>query len=300
MKRTQLLALATLAVAITAASCGHEPAANDPRVAVQFASTGLDAAPTRINGTEWEGGELIGIYMVEHGTNTIVQYVDNFMYKATTAGPVTTFSPEGPTIYYPVTTPEKVDFCAYCPRTVSTTSAYPVSVQNQTSQDNIDLLWVRAGAGYDKTRVDPVELAFTHQLAKLNLTVVAGEGVTSLAGLAVSIEGMYTSASFDLIGTNGITGESNVAPITPHDAGNNTYEAILLPVDPLEATHLITFTIGTDVYTWNLSGTGGISSSKLESGKKYDYTVTLNKHALNITGTINDWTPGDSGEGSAE
>jgi hypothetical protein len=312
MKKKQLFAMTALAVAITMTACGNsEQAADDNthRVAVQFASTGTDAAQTRVSGANWEGNEIIGVYMVEHGTTNVAESAENIPYVTTSVGANATFTPFATDIiYYPVTTPAKVDFIAYYPRRRPDDMLFGLNVSNQSLQSlqsYIDLLWAKADnadAGYDKTQATPVNFAFTHRLAKLNLTVVAGTGVTSLTDLAVNIEGMYTQARFDIMGTGGFSNESAVASITPYVAGNNRYEAILLPVGTLGTGHLITFTIGDDVYTWNLSGDGGIDSGKLESGKKYDYTVTLQKHTLSVTGTIVDWIDGElePGTGTAE
>jgi hypothetical protein len=292
-----------MTAAVTMTSCNNDEAVvnNTDRNAVQFASTGTEALQTRVNGENWDGDETIGIYMVENGTTNVAESAENIPYSTSSTGATATFSPstDAPTIYYPVSTPAKVDFIAYYPykQTLTTYWTYPVNVANQTSQSDIDLLWKKennADNGYDKTQAT-VNLAFTHQLTKLNLTVQPGAGVTDLTNLAVRIKGMNTTAGFDIKGTAGFTNESNAEDITPYSAGSYNYEAILLPVETLGAGHSITFTIGNDVYTWKLSGVGGITGGKLESGKKYAYTVTLSKHAISVTGTIVDWGTGEAG-----
>jgi hypothetical protein len=290
-----------MTAAVTMTSCNNDEAVvnNTDRNAVQFASTGTEALQTRVDGANWDGGEIIGIYMVENSTTNVAESAKNIQYvNSASQGANATFSPfMGAPIYYPVTTPAKVDFIAYYPYQPALTNwKYSVNVATQVSQSGIDLLWTKednSGNGYDKTHAAPVNLAFTHQLTKLSLTVQPGTDVT-LANLAVRIKGMNTTADFD-VKTAGFTNEGDAKDITPYNAVNNEYEAILLPVLTLGTGHSITFTTDSGVYTWNLSGAGGITGDKLESGKKYAYTVTLNKHALSVTGTIVDWGIGEAG-----
>jgi hypothetical protein len=306
MKKKKFFANATLmvAIAITAllSSCNENEVVNPiDRVAVRFAS--MEAtAQTRVDGSDWAINDPIGIYMVAKGTNTVAEGAENIQYTAQSAGSGSisfgAISAEK-TIYYPVTTPDKVDFFAYHPYQSGLASwTYKVDVATQTSQTAIDLLWAKAnngGTGYDKTASGAVPLEFTHKLAKLIMTVSEGDGLTSLNGLQVSINGTNTEAEFDVeAGTLGKYGTpANITPLK--NASSYQYEAILLPT-ALNAGHTVTFTIGNDVYTWNISQ----SIATLDAGKKYSYAIRLNKHEVGITGTITDWDNGGTGNGIAD
>jgi hypothetical protein len=309
MKKKKFFAKATFtaAIAITAllSSCNDDETVNNSnnidRVAVEFASAET-MVQTRVDGSGWATGDPIGVYMVANTTNTIAESAENIQYIAKGAGSgnidfnVVTAEK---TIYYPVTTPNKVDFIAYHPYQPTLTNwMYKVDVTTQTSQTVIDLLWAKAnngGGGYTKTTSAAVPLNFTHRLAKLYLTVSAGNGVTSLNGLQVSINGTNTKADCD-IKTGALINESTPANIIPlKNASAYQYEAILLPAN-LGASHTVTFTIGNDVYTWKISD----SIATLVSGKKYNYAITLNKHNVSITGSITDWTSGGTGTGAAD
>jgi hypothetical protein len=307
MKKTKFFTLAILiaAIALVAlfSACNEEGVVvndNKNRKAVKFASTEA-TAQTRVDGSDWAAGDPIGIYMLENGTNTVAEGAENIQYTAKSAGSGSidfrAISAEK-TIYYPVTIPGKVDFITYHPyQSTLKNWIYKVDLAIQDSQTAIDLLWAKAdnnGAGYDKT-THTVPLNFAHKLAKLILTVSEGDGVTSLNGLQVSINGTNTNADCD-VRTGTLTPGTVPAGIKPwKNASSYQYEAILLPAD-LDGNNTVTFTIGNDIYTWKISG----DITKLEAGKKYNYTVTLNKHSIGITGSITDWVSGGTGAGTAD
>ncbi|KAA6342076.1 hypothetical protein EZS27_010140 [termite gut metagenome] len=306
MKSTKFFVGATLAFALATttlfSSCSNDEVVNNSdRVAVKFASTGV-SAQTRIDGVNWIGNDdHIGIYMVQNGSSSVSENAANIEYIANTSGSSTDFSPFDPaqTICYPVDISNKVDFIAYYPylASVAEEGKYSVDVSNQ--EGDINLLWAKVdndAAGYDKTSGN-VTLLFTHQLAKLHLTVVGDIGVGSLSGLIVSINGINTEADFDVMTGTWDTGNSpnSISPKEIDNGENYEYEAILLPIETLDTSHTVTFTIASGVYTWELFS----NIAKLEAGKKYDYTVTLTKREISILGSIADWTSEGTGTGEA-
>ena len=300
MKKLLMAAIAaTMFVA-----CNRKGETNDSdRVEVKFSShetTTTTTAQTRVIGNEWESGDPIGIFMLAHGTTNVAENARNIDYQAGSNGANSAFSSTTP-IYYPQSG-AKVDFIAYHPRQALTDWKYAVNVASQTNQSAIDLMWTNVvnntGTGYDKTFENAVNLHFYHKLVKLNLTVLKGAGTTDLSGLQVAINGMNTAAEFDLsTGTLSNAGTPAVIePLetqTPSATVDGKYEAILLPVTAFDASHTITFTIGADVYTLKLTNLPN-SVTSFDAGSKYDYNVTLNKHGVQITGTIEPWTIGDN------
>jgi hypothetical protein len=295
-KQVKFFAMAALAATTVFVSCNKddETVNGDEPVAVKFATTSATGVQTRVSGASWDSGDPVGIYMLAHGTSSVSEGYANVQY-ASSAGATATFSPTGATIYYPQNAASTVDFLAYHPYQPGLSAAnrtYAVNVAAQTSQSAIDLMLSgvadNSGAGYDKTYTGNVNLLFAHKLVKLNLTVQTSASVMSLSGLSVKIKGMNTTADFDLASA-AISNEGAPADITPKDAGSYIYEAILLPVAALGGSHEIAFTIGSDVYTWELSGAGGVTGGALAGGAKYDYIVTLEKHGVNAQGTITPW-----------
>ena len=303
MKKIPYL-LVVLAAMTAMVSCNVNDDIENGQTKVKFTS-GITATPQPRVATDYEGhstwtmNDPIGISMVENGTTVIVEGADNIPYKATTTAASTVFTPSGTTIYYALSNPANVDFIAYHPYSSSVVNwVYPVDVSVQTPQTDIDLMWAKAdnsGAGYDKTSTN-VNFIFNHQLAKLIINVSKGAGVTGTV-TDVNITGMNTSANFDLKGDDGLTDIGTPQVIVPYAADGTTYEAILLPVATLDATHTVTFTTSAgETYTWTMSD----DIPNLAAGSLYAYDIVLTKHAVNVTGSISSWIVGTPGTGIAD
>ena len=303
------LPVVLIAICAVIVSCEKDNSPVNYDGAVRFTSGGATATQTRVaidpqDKSVWEKGDPVGIYMVKHGTSDVLENAENMKYTASEAGLSTSFAPAVQAIYYPLDEMEKVDFIAYHPyRATVSGFVYPVDVSNQASQTGIDLMWAAAdkqGAGYSKEdgrNNTLVDLAFSHQLAKLRMNVTKDPNVLGEI-VKVSINGMNSTASFDLKGSGGLTamGDAKSFEVCTVTAGS-VYEAILLPVGPLDATHTVTFTTdkGED-YTWSMYK----QIAELKPGNIYTYDITVAKYVIEVTGNINSWTVGATGTGNAE
>ncbi|MDR3061748.1 MAG: fimbrillin family protein [Dysgonamonadaceae bacterium] len=277
-----------------------EPEVNDGRVEFSSGLIGLHTKVSGDNGISWDGDETIGIYMMGHETSDVVENAENVEYTNSLAGATATFTSTTP-IYYPVNVAQKVDFIAYHPYNEDLQDEkYLIDLSDQTDQSAIDLMSaltieMSAPSGYDKTNTDPVNLKFKHQLVKVIINVIAGDGVIDLTGLDVEIVGMNTSADFDLTGKEGISNETIISNISPYkQPGAYTYEIILLPVT-LSGSHVVKFALDQNIYTWTIND----NDNKIvlfEGGKKYAFNVTLNKNEVQVTGEIEPWDPEDGGD----
>ncbi|GHT26779.1 hypothetical protein FACS189432_01860 [Bacteroidia bacterium] len=251
--------------------------------AVQFSATGIAATPatrTAINETgetEWALNDPVGIFMTGAAT------ADNRKYTVSNvASGALVPDGSGNTLAFPQS--GSVDFIAYYPwKNGQTLGDYPVDVSNQSNPATIDLLYSNNATGKDNSS-NPVDLTFTHALAKLKMTVTAGDGAPDLSGLGVTIKGLKTTANLDL--TDGsLDAGANEGDITAGNPSTNVYEAILLPLPTSGAK--VEFKIGGDTYTWNLAGD---ITPALVAGLQYDYAVTLNKTGITVQGNITSWT----------
>lgn len=258
------------------------------RAAVQFSATGIAATPatrTAINGTsgetEWALNDPVGIFMTGAATADNRQYtVSNVASGALVpygSGNILAFPQSG-----------SVNFIAYYPwKNGQTLGNYPVDVSNQSNPATIDLLYSNNATGKDESS-NPVNLTFTHALAKLKMTVIAGDGISNLSGLtAVEIQNTGTTASFKL--SNGtdfsITATGN---ITPRHTSPVTYEAILIP--GYYASGKVKFTVDGNDYFWDI----GTLNINFEQNTRYDYAVTVNKTGITVQGNITSWTSSTS------
>lgn len=143
-----------------------------------------------------------------------------------------------------------------------------------------------------KTTVDPkttnevLAVMLGHKMAKLVIKVDA-------AATEMEIRGLKPGATIDLTTAAApvtVTGET--ASITPYAAGNNTYEAIVVP-QQLDSRFSIAFKVGENSYHWDYTGSAALAMG-------YQYTVNLSLaggHAVQLAGNISctDWNTGATG-----
>ncbi|WP_166332201.1 fimbrillin family protein [Sphingobacterium chungjuense] len=296
MKKNQLFG-AAVALLVFGHSCKNDayrdlvPEGNGQ---VQFTSSIGGDVSTRVTGNKWDNNDAIGVFM-KQGANLGSALAMNKKY--TTAGNGN-FSAEGAEIInYPET--GSVDFIAYYPYAAGLTgTTLPVNVADQSNQAAIDILYSNNATGLSKT--SPIaNLAFKHQLAKVELNVKAGTGIPSVTGLAVAYNSVNTTATFDLA-TGAMTNVSGSQNLTAKTTAQTTsasqlVEAIVIPGN--YGAKQVAFTVAGSSFTWTLP-----ASLQFEAGKKYTYDIVLQTEAggneVIVTGaaTIEDWTtvPGGS------
>lgn len=294
MKVNQLLFLATAAAAVTS-SCQKAPISEQELTkAVTFSSTISNQVTTKAAGANWESNDAIGVFM-KTGSGLSSALASNKQYVTTKGDGNFSASSITEEINYPADG-SNVDFIAYYPyQTTITNNIYPVNVADQTQQNKIDLLYANNVTGANKNKPN-AQLQFGHKLSKVELTVAAGTGVSSLSGLTVTYNGFNTTANFDLATGTLAAGANPAAIKAKTTAGTTTTaaEAILLPVASVAGAK-VEFKIGNETYTWTLP-----SSTTYEAGKKYSYNITLQEQAGNnaaivASGNITDWTDVPSG-----
>lgn len=295
MKRNKYLVLLA-ALALTA--CGNEEETTqgtDGRVALQVTS----GIQTRAYNNQWEAGDRIGIYAFETKGTTVYDGYANIPYITQTNGTSGSFSPDGTSIYLP-TDDRKLDVVAYYPYTANLTgNVYTVDVKDQASQKDIDLM--AADTQTADRNNSTVAFNFVHKLCKVEVTLKPGFGMTEdgLAGLAVQLTGQQTGGTFDVTQpTSAVSVTTGTAkPIALQTNAAGTFaEGIVMPSDSYNGMSFeITLADKASVFNWLLSD--ATASEKFEAGKKYLYTITVNKTDISVTSTITDWTPGNgSGE----
>ena len=189
---------------------------------------------------------------------------------------------------------------AYYPYTATLTgNVYTVDVSDQTSQKDIDLMAAGTQTAY---RTAPnVAFNFIHKLCKVEITLKPGSGMTEaeLAGLTVELTGQQIGGTFDVTwpasAVSVTTGTAKPIALKTNAAGTFA-EGIVLPSDSYNGMSLeITLAGKAGVFTWLLNE--ATFSNNFEAGKKYLYTITVNKMDISVTSTITDWTPGNGENG---
>lgn len=272
-------------------------------------------------------GEKVYTWVDKAAADGATEYIKAWTLTAQGNGTFT-----GSPQYYP-TDGSNLDFYAMHVNSTFTegTDAFPVSAITHTvAADqstnlgtdylNSDLLYgLKKGVERSKNAVD---LTFYHLLSKVEVALKRGNGNPDLAGAIVTIENTRLNAEFtpsktaDINNTDASTAQAaraglvscptsgnapasiKIATEVTDDFSSATYAAaIIVPQTVAKDTKFIKVVLtdgGTFYYKIPTDG------FKLESGKKYQYKITVNLTGLTVTSQIEDWDPVNATEGSAE
>lgn len=259
---------------------------------------------TRASGSQWTAGDAIGIYSLD---GQAAEY-ENRQYRTATGGMQGTFAPadESQTVYFPMNGDTR-GIIAYYPYSESVAEGvYAVNVSDQSDLEAIDLMTSALVSG--KHKDDPkVALTFSHKLSGIAVRFQPGDGLTAadLEGLTLTLTGQTVSGTIDVTadGSSVIPSSGAASEIALKVTADGTSaEGIVLPASSTEGMSLVIRLPGHDaLFTWAIANAE--KSQSFEEGKKYAYTITINRIGVDVTAEITDWTAGngEGGEnGSAE
>lgn len=344
--RTLIVALATLLLAAMLTACEHgelimpEPTTASKQVPLQLTS-GISSTVTRAYDSSWETNDEIGVFTVKAGStnaNDVTRsgtYEDaNIRYQLSgtagntasgSAGSYTytyqTFTSvdkvtigeqeEDKKIYLPIDG-SNVDVYAYYPYDGSATaSAKTITLetsQTLVGQKGYDLLSACALSSTSAINLDyaNVQLLFRHELSKVLIKVVAGEGYNSsdlFENIRVELTGQPTQALFSpLTRELAITTGSNTIVPMKLSSGDADYSkigsascifrALVLPnmteTNPAVSSgqRQIRFYVGAEpniaTYKYNISQT-------FTAGQETTFTLRLAATGITITAAISAW-----------
>ena len=137
-----------------------------------------------------------------------------------------------------------------------------------------DVLYASAVGRYGQT----INLRFNHRMAKMEITLAAGEGVTEeeVEGATVTLLG--DSEAYFSCGMVGAADQSDGEIKPYHDAATKKYEAVVVPQD-MTGKPLIRIAVGSDVFTYTPDTD---AAGNLKSGKRYAYTITVKANGINV------------------
>lgn len=288
---------------------------------------------TATQGTSITAGEVVSVWVDDAGTMSDPTPIYKANQLTATAG--NGFS-GGTEMFFPKTG-NKVNIYAVhgnfttpftgreafpVPTTVVEYSVVADQSKGGKAYTNSDLLYAYKKDVSRNGNPTEVQLTFYHMLSKLELAIVKGEGAPELAQSgAVKLNGVTLKGNFtpstsadmsiqseraDMLSDASATstGDMTLGQTTCADFTDNVSynEAILVPQEMIDK--VLTFTLadgGTLKYTIPaFDATAG--AAVFESGKKYQYHITLNLTGLTVTSTIKDWEEvgGDPVPGKAE
>ena len=252
----------------------------------------IEKVKTRATSTAWDNGDVIGIYMKPTGQslNNTNSLADNIRYVTDGTGAFVAANLDS-TICFPENG-DDVDFIAYYPKKDNITDfIYPVDLNNQSIQSEIDLMFADNVVGRNFMTPD-IDLVFKHKLSKINVNFSGTDQAMDLTGLDAWITGMGTKADFSL--ADGTFSEPAAVGdihfnVSPDGKGG---QAIVLPTNILAGCSLV-IALDNNTYTYAMDGSELITS--FAPSTRSTYNITLNpkdKVAVVTGGTITDWLEG--------
>ncbi len=250
---------------------------------ITFTSYKQNNTPTRAYDNSWEINDSIGVYMKFAGEELsdtfIVDEAINVSYITTVGNGY--FSPATQAIHFPEDN-SYVDFIAYYPyRNLENSYIYPVDLTNQNNLSAIDLLYA-ANLTNISSRPNALNLAFTHQLARLSIQTIDTDGI--LQPLTLRLSNVVLKADFRLADGFFIIDNNSLGEVELNTeiSNNKAYsQALLLPTDiPFTATLHISY--GDKSYAHD------IFFSALEKGKKYSFLLNLQGDFVPQEGAVYD------------
>lgn len=263
----------------------------------------IEGTRTRAYDQTWESTDRIGIT----GTTGSKTYTNiPYEYAGSSDG---TFTAAADKIYYQ--DDSEVQFTAYYPWDESLTAATVITVDTwgQAGQKTFDFLHATASG----SKGVPVNFTFAHKMAKLVLTVKAGEDVaySDVESAVCCLENFLHEGTFDRA-TGAATATGNPGMMwdfaNGEEANHNTptvakdptkktvaYTLVLFPqtFPSAEGNLAFTATIGSNEFSAeiDLSKVPGNVTNELKPGTQYNITINLNKTGLTVgTSTISKWT----------
>lgn len=303
MKINYLLAVALLS---GLASCSNDETENPGTVkdnAALFTGS-IEGIHTRAYDQTWETTDQIGIT----GTSGDKVYT-NVCYNYAASGDET-FTAAAEKIYYQ--DDSEVQFTAYYPWSTSLTAATTITADTwgQIDQKKFDFLYATAKG----SKGVPVNFTFAHKMAKLILTVKAGDDVTysDVESAECFLENFLHEGTFDrTTGSATATGNPGVEWAFANNTENTDYNTptvtksessasvaytlILFPQSFPSPKGNLTFTAATGGNEYSaeidLSQVKDHATNELKAGTQYNITINLNKTGLTVgTSTISPWT----------
>ena len=231
---------------------------------------------TRAGGKEtWTGGEEIGVtvegyiggmpktYVMDASGNAVPKDAANTIYGKNT---------------------DEARITAWTPPYINGSPDVDISDQSG-GYAAFDILYASAVGRYGQT----INLRFNHRMAKMEITLAAGEGVTEeeVEGATVTLLG--DSEAYFSCGMVGAADQSDGEIKPYHDAATKKYEAVVVP-QYMTGKPLIRIAVGSDVFTYTPDTD---AAGNLKSGKRYTYAITVKANGIEVqAATSGTWRDG--------
>ena len=340
MKATKIISACAVLVALASCSNDHElsqQSAENTPISIQANVGGITTrAAGNIQGTQFEAGEKIGIFLKEHletGETSIISYTQPLEGEVQTSGANAAISIT--TQYYP-SNGHGVDCLAIYPKQNEgndikngmTTFSVKTDQSGAANYKASDLMFAYT-ENTKKSAKQPIKLTFSHLLSKIIVEVCVDEedgsvdksvledvyvdlqSVNNTIGITVSDMSQSkgsttptTDGSVELL--SNVSNETTIVMgkpgVSTDDTKTNEVAAIIVPQTIAKTKSFIKVRLNDGsndyaTYTYNVTAESGLSFA---TGTSYKYTITLKSSGISVESVqINPWTPGTGGSGDA-
>lgn len=290
----------------TLAACNNMELDNEKKdgilVAANISGSIYTCTSTRAVNDCWEKGDMIGI----SGVSANVNYNNlKYGYQVNTESD---FEPAGEDIIY-YTNEEAAVFTAYYPYN-EIGEVLLGDISNQNESKSFDYLF--AGEAVGSAENPSLDFTFHHKMSKIILNIVAGKGLSDadFTQCSFTFSGLHATGCFNTTTgeitfpaeslTNELTFTSGSSITAEMNEGKVLYSFIFFP-ETVEGGIALDLQMNGNPYGGGCLKTIG-NKMVMESGKVYEYTVTVNQKSINISdASFTDWVPeGDFPEGGKE
>ena len=175
--------------------------------------------------------------------------------------------------YYPAGS-QNIDIVAYYPASAGSLFTVAADQTDDADYKASDLMF--ASVTNQAKQAEAVNLAFSHKMAKLNVNITAGSGVSSIT--SVSVLNVKPTVSFNQ--ATGVVGEASGTTTT---IAMSNEGAVIIPAQTIDGGLL---SIVTDKGT----ATYSVASKEFAAGQLYTINITVNLRAVGTTTAITGWT----------
>ncbi len=258
------------AVALAFAACSQIENPEESNVPVNLSYSTVSAIETKaaqnLNNDYFASGESVTVRISNTGAGEWTNYTF-------TTGAAGVMNAPDPAPYYPAGS-QNIDIAAYYPASAGTSFSVAADQTSDADYKDSDLMFALVE---DQAKQDAaVNLAFSHKMAKLNVNITAGSGVSSIS--SVNILNVKPTVSF-----NQATGEVGEATGSATSIAMSNNGAAVIPAQTISGGLL---SIVTDKGT----ATYSVSDKVFEAGKLYTINITVNLRAVGTTTAITGWT----------
>lgn len=232
--------------------------------AISFSSVISENSTTRVAGTNWENGDIIGIYALKHGVTPDAAAITEENLPFVTTGDGKFYAKEK-NIFFPEED-AAIDLISYFPRKNDLTGFhYPIDISEQP-----EFLYSNNLTDVSKVSGKSTTLIFKRILTRVVFTVTPSVSGESLEGLTASIDGAIKLGSFNLLDGTLSQDKTSATTLPMAISGNTSAKELSLILLPTEAENTLTvhITVGTHNFKW-------IIPHPLEKGKIYRYNIRL-------------------------